>query len=283
MTRPPGPGEPAPPSPRRPSPALPGRPAARTTGQHVTAPELAALAASHLARAQTALPGAHRGRLARWSDGVAASLAQRIAFASYWDDRNRQVLTGTGPLWVVLGDSTAQGLGAPSPESGYVGQARAQLLRRTGLPWRVLNLSSSGALTRDVLTDQFPRLAALPAAPDLLTCGVGANDVLHTPAPRLYPAIRELIRALPQQAVILDLPLPTGFGGIIGRISTPYVTRINQVIHTAASERSLPVARVSAYFTPPWTGKFAPDHLHPSATGYDDWTRALLNAVPQLS
>jgi lysophospholipase L1-like esterase len=85
----------------------------------------------------------------------------------------------------------------------------------------VLNLSSSGALTRDILTEQLPQLAALPAAPDLLTCGVGANDVLHTPALRLSPAIRELIRALPQQAVIFDLPRPTGFWGIIGRVSSP--------------------------------------------------------------
>ena len=184
---------------------------------------------------------------------------------------------------MVLGDSTAQGIGAPSPQAGWVGQTHAELLRQTGLPWRVLNLSSSGALTRDILTEQLPQLAVLPTAPDLLTCGVGANDVLHTPAPRLYPAIRELIGALPQQAVIFDLPMPTGFWGIVGRISAPYVARINQVIYTTASERGLTVARISAHFTPPWTGKFAPDHLHPTAAGYLDWTRALLSAVPQLS
>jgi hypothetical protein len=61
------------------------------------------------------------------------------------------------------------------------------------------------------------------------------------------------------------------------------VARINQVIHTTASERGLTVARISAHFAPPWTGKFAPDHLHPTADGYLDWTRALLNAVPRLS
>ena len=32
-----------------------------------------------------------------------------------------------GPLWVVLGDSTAQGLGAPTPDGGYVGQVLAGL------------------------------------------------------------------------------------------------------------------------------------------------------------
>ena len=86
--------------------------------------------------------------------------------------------------------------------------------------------------------------------------------------------------ALPEQAVILDLPVPREFWGIIGGASAPYVTHINQVIHAAAGERGLPAARLSAHFTPPWTGKFAPDHLHPSAAGYRYWTRALLSAIP---
>jgi lysophospholipase L1-like esterase len=44
-------------------------------------------------------------------------------------------------------------------------------------------------------------------------------------------------------------------------------------------ERGLPVARLSEHFTPPWTGKFAPDRFHPSTTGYRDWARALLTAI----
>ena len=54
------------------------------------------------------------------------------------------------------GDSTAQGLGAPSPESGYVGQVLAELRGPTGQPWWVLNLSTSGALIRDVAEYQLP-------------------------------------------------------------------------------------------------------------------------------
>src|SRR6476660_5740717 len=44
------------------------------------------------------------------------------AFARHWQAHNDQVLRLDGPLWVVLGDSTAQGLGAHSPDGGYVGQ-----------------------------------------------------------------------------------------------------------------------------------------------------------------
>ena len=82
------------------------------------------------------------------------------AFARHWQAHNDQVLGQDGPLWVVLGDSTAQGLGAPSPDGGYVGQVLARLRAETGLPWRVLNLSASGSLTRDVVGAQLPRIPA---------------------------------------------------------------------------------------------------------------------------
>jgi GDSL-like Lipase/Acylhydrolase family len=132
------------------------------------------------------------------------------AFASHWHEHNYLVLAETGPLWVVLCDSTAQGLGAPSPDGGYVGQVLAELRLRTGLPWRVLNLSVSGALIRDVLDGQLPRL---PAAPDLVTCGIGVNDVLYTTPAKLLRDLRTLAGAIPDGTVILDLPLPTGFWG----------------------------------------------------------------------
>ena len=185
-----------------------------------------------------------------------------------------------GPLWVVLGDSTAQGLGALSPDGGYVGQVLAELRRQTGLPWRVLNLSVSGSLTRDVLGAQLP---VMPAHADLVTCGIGINDILYTSPAKLFADLRTLIAALPDQAVLLDLPLPVGCWGFLGRASVPYVTRLNRTIHQAAAARGLPVAEVSAHFLPPWSGKFAPDRFHPSQDGYRDWARALLATVPLLA
>ena len=140
-----------------------------------------------------------------------------------------------------------------------------------------LNLSVSGALARDVLHDQLPRL---PAAPDLVTCGIGANDVLYSAPTRLLRDLRALVGAIPGNTVVLDLPLPTGLWGILGRISVPYMARINRTIHQAARSRGLPVAEVSAHFLPPWRGKFASDYFHPSQDGYRDWTRALVAVIP---
>jgi lysophospholipase L1-like esterase len=177
---------------------------------------------------------------------------------------------------VVLGDSTAQGLGAPTPDGGYVGQVLAGLREQSGQPWRVLNLSVSGSLTRDVISAQLPRV---PVGVDLVTCGVGVNDILYTSPGKLFADLRALIAALPVNTVLLDLPRPAGCWGFLGRASVPYVNRINRTIRQAAAARGLPVAAVSAHFTPPWTGKFASDCFHPSQDGYRDWARALLTTV----
>ena len=232
---------------------------------------------SYVTRTQAAeVSGLRAGPFGRWADGVNAMRGDCAAFARHWQAHNEGVLEAEGPLWVVLGDSTAQGLGAASPDGGYVGQALAELRLRTALPWRVLNLSVSGSLTRDVLHSQLPRL---PAGPALVTCGIGINDILYTAPGKLFGDLRALIGAVPDRTVLLDLPLPGGCWGFLGRASVPYVTRINRTIRDAAVARGLPVAAVSAHFRPPWTGKFASDCFHPSQAGYRDWTRALLAAA----
>ena len=252
--------------------------------------EIVADAASVVTRSHYAeFTGVRAGKLGRWTDGVAAMRADRATFASYWAAHNEQVRrerenkaeASADPLWVVLGDSTAQGLGAPGPKGGYVGQALTQLRRNTGQHWRVINLSVSGALTRDVLAEQIPLLA--DERPDLVTCGAGANDIMYSAPAKLFSDLRALLAAVPDNTVLLDLPLLTGFWGIVGRISVPYISRMNRVIHEVALERDLPVAEVSAHFTPPWVGKFSCDNFHPSQDGYRDWTRALLAAVPASS
>ena len=97
--------------------------------------EIVANLASYVTRTPVAdLSGLRGGWFGRWTDGVAAMRGGCVTFASHWQLHNYRVLTESGPLWVVLGDSTAQGLGAPSPESGYVGQVLAELRDGPGNP-----------------------------------------------------------------------------------------------------------------------------------------------------
>jgi acyl-CoA thioesterase I len=245
-------------------------------GERRSPVEIVATMGTYLTRTHAAeITGLRAGPFGRWADGVTTMRADCVAFADHWQAHNEQVLrtAPAGPLWVVLGDSTAQGLGAPSPEYGYVGQALEMLHQRTGLPWQVLNLSASGSLIRDVLHHQLPRL---PASADLVTCGIGVNDILYSGPGKLFGDLRALLAAVPDRTVVLDLPVPAGYAGLLGRASRPYLTRINRTLHEVAAARGLPVAEVSAHFLPPWTGKFASDCFHPSQDGYRDWTRALL-------
>jgi acyl-CoA thioesterase I len=272
--------------------------------------EIVATAASVVTHSPYAeVAGLSGGKLGRWTNGVAEMRSDRAEFAAYWDAHNERVLQARqravsqgddpGRLWVALGDSTAQGLGAPGPNGGYVGQTLTQLRRSTGEHWRVINLSVSGALIRDVLADQLPLLQGQGQAqiqsqgqaqdhnedvtpllqPDLVTCGAGANDILYSAPAKLFGDMRALLASVPDGTVMLDLPLLSGFWGILGRISVPYITRINRVIREVAVDRSLRVAEVSKNFTPPWVGKFSVDNFHPSQDGYRDWTRALIEAV----
>lgn len=153
----------------------------------------------------------------------------------------------------------------------------AELRLRTGQRWRVLNLSTSGALIRDVLGGQLPRV---PATAHLVTCGIGTNDIFCGSPTRVLRDLRTLAGAVPDGIVLLDLSLPAGLWGMLGRVSLPYVTRINRVIHQCAAARGLPVAEVSGHFLPPWPGKFAADSFHPSQAGYREWSSALLAALP---
>jgi acyl-CoA thioesterase-1 len=250
--------------------------------------EIFADAASVVTRSPYAgVTGISRGKLGRWTDGVAELRADRLEFATYWNAHNERVMSTrervlrkgdpAEPLWVVLGDSTAQGLGASGPSGGYVGQTLDQLRHATGRHWRVLNLSVSGALMRDVLAHQIPQLDG--QHPDLVTCGAGANDILYSPPGKLFGDLRTLLAAVPDGTVMLDLPLLSGFWWIVGHMSVPYITRINRVIREVATERSLRVAEVSRHFIPPWAGKFSVDNFHPSQDGYRDWSRALVEAL----
>ena len=98
--------------------------------------EIVATMGSYLTRTQAAeVSGLRAGPFGRWANGVTAMRDDCTAFARHWRAHNDQVLALDGPLWVVLGDSTAQGLGATSPDGGYVGQVLTEL-RRQACPGR---------------------------------------------------------------------------------------------------------------------------------------------------
>jgi lysophospholipase L1-like esterase len=211
------------------------------------------------------------GLVRRLRPGIGMTLDSVEPFRAAWDASNALALERSGPLWLALGDSTAQGSGAPAPDRGYVGQLRSRLEARDGHPWRVVNASRTGARLRDVLTNQLRWLDRLPSPPDLVTCAAGANDVAWRPGvQRIVRDLTELLGRLPPGAVIATVPQG------IGRRPAAVV---NPVIRALASPQGLIVADLWAHTGPPWTGKLAPDHFHPSERGYQDWTAAFAETL----
>ncbi|MDQ6875055.1 MAG: SGNH/GDSL hydrolase family protein [Actinomycetota bacterium] len=190
-------------------------------------------------------------------------------YADAWRAANTTELAASGPLWAVLGDSAAQGVGAASMQLGYVGQLRRMLEARDGTEWRVINLSRSGARTREVVQVQLPALAQLGVPPDLVTAVVGGNDILHTRPARWRRDIDELVSRVPAGTLVATVSR-----GLRERKVGP----INDYLLGAAARRDLPVADIWAHTGPPYRGKYA-DPLHPNERGYADWTAALAAAL----
>ncbi len=212
------------------------------------------------------------GRVARGlHPGLRQVHAQVARYAAEWEAANGVALGGVGSLWVVLGDSTAQGIGAPSWDEGYVGQLLRALNKGAVRPWRVVNLSRSGARAADVVDRQLPAMDALGRDAELVTCAIGANDMVRrTPEPVLEAQLRTIMARLPERAILATVP--QGLNGARTEAA-------NRLIRAEAPAAGLVVADVWAHTGPPWHGKLAADGFHPGALGYADWAAAFAEVL----
>lgn len=187
----------------------------------------------------------------RFVPGIRRMQEQIEPYAAFWERRNRDELARSGPLCVVLGDSLAQGVGASTPESGWVGRLLPLL---TG--WRLVNLSQYGARVEDVLDLQLP--AALRLRPRLVLCLVGSNDLMQ---PRHQDGVGD------RYARLLD-QLPRG--AVIGNQPGTYAAalQVNGLIDDAVERRGLVLAELRDARTRHWHGKLASDRFHPNDRGH---------------
>ncbi len=188
------------------------------------------------------------------------------AYAAAWDAANEQARAADGPLWLVLGDSAAQGVGASDHLHGWVGLV-LERLREDGRPWRVVNLSRSGARTREVVDVQWPAGADLGA--ELVTAVVGGNDALRSREQQWRRAALDLCAALPAGSVV-----STVARGVFERKTA----RVNAAIRVAAAEHGLRVADLWTHTGPPYRGLYF-DGFHPNDKGYRQWADAVSEAL----
>ena len=191
----------------------------------------------------------------------------------YWGERGRA--DPDAVLYLALGDSAALGLGASTPERGYVGIVAREIAHITGRRVRVRNLAIDGATCAVVIADELHRIPKAPAA--VCTLDVGANDIWSFEPSRFREEFDRICAALPPGAIVADLPsfspLP-----ISGRVQ-----RANRIVHEVAAAHGLTVAPLNVT-----TRRGGPviairnaagDLFHPNDRGHRVWAEAFLPAV----
>ena len=195
---------------------------------------------------------------------------------------------GAEVVYVALGDSTVEGVGASTARNNYVGQLDARLRDRYART-RTVNLGVAGATSLDVLDAQVARAIAL--TPHLVTLSIGPNDITArvpraTYARNLDTILARLAGETPAVIVVNLLPDLAITPRFRNRDSAPLVGRLSVefngvVARTARRHGALVVDlyRASRREVPAHPELLAADGYHPSDLGYARWAELMWEAV----
>ncbi|MEO5919963.1 MAG: SGNH/GDSL hydrolase family protein [Pseudolysinimonas sp.] len=186
-------------------------------------------------------------------------------------------LTGPRTLrLLVLGDSTAAGVGAATQQEALPGRLADALHARTGRGIRWRAAGKNGATSREII-DRFLDDALVEPA-DLLFLTIGANDAMTIRGTGAFVRdVRLILDAFDARnpgAFVLMSSLP-----VFGRFGLlPQPLRTSLYRHSLALEAGARAAvdrRPNALMSsdpPPYAEDFwAGDFFHPSSSGYRDW------------
>lgn len=202
--------------------------------------------------------------LSRILPGVRAVQGQVEPYAHAWERHNRAAVAADGPLWVALGDSMAQGVGASAHDRGWVGQLAASVPGH-----RLINLSVYGGRVTDVVERQIPAMRTLGVEPDLVTVVIGSNDLISRRLRAALPdAVAQMLRLLPAGTVIGTQP-----GG------RPGALEFNRQLDEAAAAGRVRIAEFRDPRMRSWRGKLSRDFFHPNDLGYAGMAEIVAEAI----
>ena len=195
---------------------------------------------------------------------------------------------GAAVLYVALGDSTVEGIGASSPSTNYVSRLHDRL-RAVYPRASVVNLGLGGATSADVVADQLERAALL--RPQLVTLSIGPNDITgHVPVREYERHVDTIFRRLTQEtsAVVVanllpDLAVTPRFRGRETTTAVGTLTvRFNEALGRLAGRYGVEVVDLyqpSRAEIPRRPELVAADGYHPSDLGYARWAELLWTGV----
>ena len=221
-----------------------------------------------------------------------ALIARRGAVPPFTEaPRDPRPVGDEGPplRYVVMGDSTGAGQGAPY-DAG-IAVATARYLAKAPRRVRLRNFSISGARLADVVAGQLP--LAERERPDVVLLSAGANDVtaltrtsairrdVAAIADRLRaanPGVRIVLTASPEVASSPRLLEPLAW------VTAKRTGQVNAAIRGVARDRGLTVAPIAEVTGPQFEADrslFSEDRYHPDARGYATWVPVLTRALDE--
>ena len=187
-----------------------------------------------------------------------------------------------GPIvYLALGDSTGAGVG--SRNGGYPARIFQRILTKQPGS-RLINLCVSGATTADVLRNQLDR--GLVSQPNLITLGIGINDIGHgldvEEFGKNYERIVSSLRSKSQaHLVIINIPEISSAPRIPDFARAEYqrvIVNFNRRLEEIASRYDVTVFDVHTTTReqlPAHPEFFSSDGFHPSDAGYELWANEM--------
>lgn len=193
-------------------------------------------------------------------------------------------------VYIALGDSTVEGIGASSVSKTYPAIIRTAL-KRTYKKVEYYNFGKGGAKIQNVLNNQLSKTIDLQ--PHLITISIGANDIFkRTSVKKFSEQLDYLLLQLTEKTkativinTIPDLSSVPSIPPVLKTYCKVQGIRFNKKIKKLATKHS--VVLVDFYTQTKILGKqypeiFASDGLHPSDIGYAIWAHAVLVKIESI-
>lgn len=193
-------------------------------------------------------------------------------------------------VYVALGDSSVEGIGASTPERSYTGIIHEHLkLIRNKISYH--NLGKAYATIGDVNKHQLQK--AINLQPQLVTISIGANDIIQrTPLKEFENGLQFLLdnlkRCTTAEIVINTLPDLSHAPAVPARLramSLLLVKRMNQVIKKLASKYQVILVDLyeqSRLYTQKYPEVVSTDGFHPSDFGYAIWANTIISEIRHI-
>lgn len=198
-------------------------------------------------------------------------------------DGPRSGTRGDGPALnlLILGDSAAAGVGAPTQDDALAGQLVARLATHYTVTWQLEALT--GRKVSDYLAEDSP---LPPFAPEIIVVSLGVNDVTSSISARHWlDQVEQLLARLrqryqPQKILFSEVPpmdrfpaLPQPLRWYLGERARSFNNGLGQRLR-----RYPDVARISVLFEND-PAMMASDGFHPGPAGYRVWANAIAARV----